>query len=129
MRNNKGPTTLILSRQNLPLIDRSVYAKSEELKHGGYVLWESESGKVPDIILIATGSEVHVALEAGKKLAQEGRSSRVVSMPSWELFDKQTEDYREAILPSKVRSRLAVEAGIRAQDGNTMSGSTGLSWA
>ena len=113
MLNAKGPTALILSRQKLPVIDRSVYAKSEELRHGGYILWESDSGKTPDIVLIATGSEVHIALEAGKKLAQEGHKARVVSMPSWDLFDKQSEDYRETVLPPEVRARVAVEAGIK----------------
>jgi transketolase len=112
--NSKGPTALILTRQKLPIIDRSVYAKSENLRNGGYVLWESRSEMIPDIILIATGSEVHLALEAGKRLSQEeGSAVRVVSMPSWELFDKQTAAYREDVLPSIVRARVAVEAGIK----------------
>jgi transketolase len=80
--------------------------------HGAYTLWQSGNG-APEVILIGTGSEVHVALDAGKRLAAENVNVRVLSMPSWEIFDKQPSDYRESVLPSSIRARVAVEAGIR----------------
>jgi len=108
--NRKGPTALILTRQDLPLLDRTKYAPAEGLRRGGYILWQSSKG-IPEMILIATGSEVHPALEAGEKLAAEGVKVRVVSLPSWELFDRQPEDYRRTVLPQEVRARVAIEAG------------------
>ncbi len=108
--NTTGPTVLVLSRQKLPVLDRSVYPPAEGLQRGGYVLWESAA--TPEVILLGTGSETHLALEAGKQLAAEGVAVRVVSLPSWELFDKQPADYREGVLPPAVRARVAVEAGI-----------------
>jgi len=110
--NTHGPTALILTRQDLPIIDRSKYASAANLHRGAYVLWETEK-KSADIILIGTGSEVQVALEAGKKLASEGTSVRVVSMPSWELFDSQPADYKESILPRTARLRVSVEAAAK----------------
>ncbi len=110
--NEKGPTALIFTRQNLPVLNRKELAPAEGLRSGGYILWESAPGK-PDIILIGTGSEVTIALEAGKTLAAEGARVRVVSLPSWELFDRQTPDYRERVLPPSVRARVAVEAGAK----------------
>jgi transketolase len=106
-----GPTVLVLTRQNLPVLDRSEYPSAEGLARGGYVLWEN--GNAPDVILIGTGSEVHIALEAGKKLADEGIRARVISLPSWELFDQQSGEYREKVLPQNVRARVAVEAGTK----------------
>ena len=103
-----GPTALILSRQNLPVLDRAVLASATETQRGGYVLWEATSK--PDVILIGTGSEVHIALEAGKLLEEGGVSTRVVSMPSWELFDAQPLEYRDAVLPSSIRERVSIEA-------------------
>ena len=103
-----GPTALVLSRQNLPVLDRSHLAPSGEAGRGGYVLWES--GPDPDVILIGTGSEVHVAMEAGRKLAESGTRVRVVSLPSWELFDSQPREYRERVLPPAVRARVSIEA-------------------
>jgi transketolase len=82
------------------------------VQRGGYVLWES-TDDAPDVILIGTGSEVQVALEAGQELAHQDVAVRVVSMPSWELFDQQRADYRERVLPSSVRARVAVEAGAK----------------
>jgi len=111
IRNLHGPTALIFTRQGLPILDRSVYPAAENLHRGAYVLWESAGG-TPDAILIGTGSEVHIALEAGKKLAAKEVKVRVVNMPSWELFDRQPADYRESVLPAGVRVRVAVEAGI-----------------
>ena len=103
-----GPTALVLSRQNLPVLDRSHLAPSGEAGRGGYVLWES--GPDPDVILIGTGSEVHVAMEAGRKLADGGTRVRVVSLPSWELFDSQPREYRDRVLPPAVRARVSIEA-------------------
>lgn len=110
--NADGPTALIFTRQKLPVLDRTELPSAENLQRGGYVLWQSADG-TPDVILIGTGSEVHIALEAGKKLADEGVGVRVVSLPSWELFDRQPADYRESVLPPAVRARVAVEAGIK----------------
>ncbi|HAF70056.1 MAG: Transketolase [Acetothermia bacterium 64_32] len=105
-----GPTALILSRQDLPVLDRHRYAPAEGLKQGGYVLWQARAG-TPEVIIIATGSEVHVALKAAEALSQEGRNVRVVSLPSWELFERQPRRYREEVLPPGV-PRVAVEAGV-----------------
>jgi transketolase len=110
LRRNEGPTALILTRQDLPVLDRTGLAGPENLHRGGYILWQARQGK-PDLIIIATGSEVHLALEAGKKLAEEGINVRVVAMPSFELFLSQPEEYREEVLPRGVRARVAVEAG------------------
>ena len=111
--NTHGPTALVFSRQDIPVIDRSRYAPADGLHRGGYTLWESLEG-TPEIILIGTGSELQIALEAGKILSEtDGISVRVVSLPSWELFDGQPEEYREEVLPSSVKARVAVEAGIR----------------
>jgi transketolase len=108
LTNRKGPTALILSRQSLPVLDRENLAPANGLLQGGYVLWESDAE--PELILIGTGSEVQIALAAGKLLAQAGIPARVVSLPSWELFDRQPAEYRESVLPSSVRARIAVEA-------------------
>ena len=104
------PVALILSRQNLPVFDRSQVASAEGLRQGAYILAEAKSGK-PDLILIGTGSEVALALEAREALADRRIWARVVSMPSWELFEAQPEEYREQVLPGNVPVRLAVEAG------------------
>ena len=109
--NRSGPTALILSRQNLPLLHDDNGAGARGLHKGAYILWESQPGQ-PDAILIGSGSETQLALEAGHELAAAGVRVRVVSMPSWELFDHQPESYRESILPSAVRARVAVEASI-----------------
>jgi transketolase len=81
------------------------------LDRGAYVVWQLNAGQ-PDVILIGTGSEVQIALEAGKRLAAGGVNARVVSMPSWEIFDRQPPEYREGVLPSAVRARVAVEAAV-----------------
>ena len=110
LKNKTGPTLLLLTRQNLPVIDRKVYPAAANLEKGAYVLWQSAAG-APELILIAAGSEVSLALDAAKELAKEGRNVRVVSMPSWDLFEKQSAEYRAQVLPSDCKKRLAVEAG------------------
>lgn len=105
------PTALILSRQGLPILDRSILAPATGLSKGAYVLWESREGR-PDIILIASGSEVPIALESARMLQEKGSSVRVVSMPSWELFEQQPETYRKEVLPPDIRRRVAIEAGV-----------------
>jgi len=105
-----GPVALVLTRQGVPALDRSVFAPAAGLKQGAYILAEPAKGK-PDLLLMASGSEVHIAIEAAKKLEQKGISSRLVSMPSWELFDRQVEAYRLGVFPQKVKARIAIEAG------------------
>ncbi|MBW2637707.1 MAG: transketolase, partial [Deltaproteobacteria bacterium] len=112
LTNSDGPTALIFTRQNLPVFDRAQVSPAEGLRRGGYILWESE-GNEPSLILIGTGSELYIALEAARILDGEGLRVRVVSLPSWEAFDKESEDYRESVLPSSVKARVAVEAGIK----------------
>jgi transketolase len=102
---------LILSRQNLPTFDRTVYKPAKGVAKGGYILYETEAG-TPDIILMATGSELSLALEAGKRLEKQGRKVRVVSFPSWELFEKQSKKYQQSVLPSEVKRRVSIEAGV-----------------
>ncbi|WP_168581576.1 transketolase [Gephyromycinifex aptenodytis] len=106
-RHNR-PAALALSRQNLPVLDRSVYAPAEHVAKGGYVLADTEG--TPDVIIIATGSEVSLALEAREQLAAEDVAARVVSMPCLEWFEEQDESYRHEVLPPQVRARVAVEA-------------------
>jgi len=106
-----GPTALILSRQDLPTLDRGLFAPAEMLERGAYVLADLGEGD-PELILMASGSEVALVVEAGLQLAAEAVAVRLISFPSWELFAAQDRDYRESVLPSMVRARLAVEAGI-----------------
>jgi transketolase len=106
-----GPTALILTRQAIPVLDRSVYAPAEGVQKGAYVLANLGSAD-PELILIATGSEVSLITEAGLKLASEGVSVRLVSFPSWELFEAQEEEYRNQVFPPSVSSRLYVEAAV-----------------
>lgn len=113
LENQDGPTALILTRQNVPVLKRAELAPASCLMRGGYVLYDS-STILPQVILIATGSEAAIALDAAKKLVGEGMRVRVVSMPSWEIFDAQPTDYRESVLPSSVRARLSLEAGIKS---------------
>jgi transketolase len=109
LRHKGGPVGLVLSRQKLPVLDRTVLASASGLAQGAYVLADA-AGSTPDVILIATGSEVSLALEAHTRLAGEGIGSRVVSMPSWELFERQPQTYRDTVLPPSVRARLSIEA-------------------
>ena len=102
------PTILVLSRQTLPTLDRSKYASAKGVSKGAYVLADAPDGN-PELIIIATGSEVSLAVDAHEIMKQEGIRSRVVSMPSWEIFEHQSPEYRESVLPSNVKARLAVE--------------------
>jgi transketolase len=114
-----GPTALALTRQKVSVIDRTRYGSAEGLRRGGYILAEGEvqipnsKSQSPQLILIATGSEVSLALDAREKLQAEGIATRVVSLPCWELFEEQTEDYRHEILPPATTARLGIEAGVR----------------
>ncbi|MGH3002581.1 MAG: transketolase [Gaiellaceae bacterium] len=105
-----GPVALSLSRQKVPTLDRSDLAPASGLARGAYTLWESSPS--PDLILIGTGAEVGLTLEAGRKIADEGAAVRVVSMPCWEIFEQQTAEYRDEVLPPEVRARLSVEPGV-----------------
>jgi transketolase len=111
IQNKKGPTMLVLSRQKLPIFDRNRYATAEGLMKGAYVL-SHEQGQKPTVILIATGSEVQLVLEAQEELLKESIDARVVSMPSWELFRMQDQEYRDQVLPPEIKIRLAVEAAV-----------------
>jgi transketolase len=108
MRLRHEPVALVLTRQALPTLDRTKVAPASGLTRGAYVLADSPGGK-PDVLLLATGSEVSLCLTAHEHLAADGVKSRVVSMPSWELFEKQDAAYRESVLPAQVTARVAVE--------------------
>lgn len=110
LQRKEGPTALVLTRQGLPTLDRSPLAAADNLARGAYVLSDAED---PAVILIGTGSEVHIALEAQALLREEGIAARVVSMPSWALFEAQAPAYRESVLPSSIGARVAVEAAAK----------------
>ena len=114
MQSKERPVALVLTRQAVPTFDRSKYASAEGLRHGAYVL--ADSPGEAEVILMATGSEVQLCVQAHEQLTSEGIRSRIVSMPSWELFKQQSQEYQESVLPPQVRARIAVEAG------------TGLGW-
>ncbi|HIC85781.1 MAG TPA: transketolase, partial [Desulfobacterales bacterium] len=105
-----APVALVLTRQGVPVLDRNHFPPAHQLQNGAYVLaaWDEEK---PDLILIATGSEVHIALEAAQQLKGKGIKVRVVNIPSWELFDQQSQAYKEEVLPSSVWRRIVIEAG------------------
>ena len=109
LEHQDGPVVIVLTRQGLPIIDQEKYTSATELEKGAYVL--SDCKNEPQLILIGTGSEVSLLMEAQQKLLEQNISARVVSMPSWELFEKQSDTYKEQVLPSKLKKRLAVEAG------------------
>ena len=104
-----GPTALIFTRQNVPTLDRTVLAPAEGALRGGYILRAVEN---PQVILIGTGSELSLALEAGDILAAKGVAAQVVSLPSWELFEAQDKSYRDSVLPPELTARVSVEAGV-----------------
>jgi transketolase len=111
LANTAGPTCLIFSRQNLPVLDRCFCTAASGARLGGYILWESSTN--PELILVATGSEVSMTLAAARELAEENIKVRVVSLPSWEIFDRQPQEYRDSVLPPAITARIAVEAGIK----------------
>ena len=104
-----GPVVIVLTRQNLPVIDQAKFTKATELERGAYILADTENE--PDVILMGSGSEVNLLMDAREKLAAESIAARVVSMPSWELFEKQDAAYKEKVFPKQNKKRLAVEAG------------------
>jgi transketolase len=110
--NRHRPTILALTRQNVPVLDRAVLAPAAGLLRGAYVLNPAEFAGQPDILLMATGSEVQLILEAGKLLAAKGIKARLVSMPCWELFREQPAEYVESVIPKQVTARVAVETGV-----------------
>ncbi len=110
LEHRDGPVAIGLTRQKVPVIDRTKYASADNLERGGYILADSPQ---PRVLLIATGSEVSLALQARDRLAAENIPARVVSMPSWELFEQQPKEYRENVLPPAITARVAVEAGVR----------------
>ena len=116
LKRDNGPTSFALSRQKVAVIDRKKFADARGLHKGAYVLAEAETkdgeAATPQLILIATGSEVGLAMEAREKLINSGVPTRVVSMPCWEFFDAQPEKYKESVLPPNVKARLAIEAGV-----------------
>jgi transketolase len=112
MQLKSQPAALVLTRQNLPTLDRSKYAPAAGVQKGGYVLIDAPNGK-PEVILIATGSEVSLCVAAHEQLTAEGIQARVVSLPCWELFDAQPAEYRDAVLPPAVTRRVGVELGIK----------------
>ncbi len=105
------PVALVLTRQDVPTLDRTQFAAADGLQRGAYILADAPNGN-PELILIASGSEVSLIVAAQIKLARENIQARIVSMPSWELFDAQPKAYREAVFPPEVAARLAVEAGV-----------------
>lgn len=107
----EGPTALILSRQNLPVIDRKIYSSADGVQKGAYVLYESKNKHV-DLMMMASGSEVYLILEAAKVLEKRGYGVRLISFPSWELFEKQSKKYKDSVLLPWITKRLAVEAGV-----------------
>jgi transketolase len=110
LEHRTGPVALALTRQKLPVLDQRKYASAANVFRGAYVLIGDPR---PELLLIGTGSEVHVALKAYEALAAEGVRARVVSMPSWDLFEHQSAAYRESVLPPAVKARVAVEAGVK----------------
>jgi transketolase len=105
----RRPSCIVVSRQPLPTLDRSRYASAEGVKKGAYVLADASDGQKPQVILLATGSELSICVDAYEKLKSEGIAARVVSMPSWDLFERQDEAYQDAVLPPDIDARVAVE--------------------
>jgi transketolase len=110
MKNNNGPTVLALTRQSVPTLDRSIVAPADNLHRGAYILQDTDK-ETPDALILASGSEVHLALNAAGALAAKGIGARVISMPCWELFEEQPADYQKSVLPEEVTVRIAIEAG------------------
>jgi transketolase len=111
IQNRSGPTALVLSRQNIPTLDRTIYSSAIGLERGAYVLADL-GGKKPELIMMASGSEVNLIVEAGQRLAAQGVGVRLVSFPSWELFLEQDQEYRNLVLPPDIKRRISVEAAV-----------------
>jgi transketolase len=111
IEHNESPVALALTRQKIPVLDRTKFASADNLSKGAYILNQSE--KNPEVILMASGSEVSLVVEAFKILQSEGIKSRVVSFPSWELFELQSDEYKESVFPSSVKARISMEAGVK----------------
>jgi transketolase len=109
LENRDGPVALLLTRQGLTVLDQGKYGSAANLSKGAYVLADADK---PDVLLLASGSEVSVALEAAEKLAAEKIAAQVVSMPCWELFDKQSQQYKDSVIPPSVKARVGIEAGV-----------------
>jgi transketolase len=109
LEHRDGPVALLLTRQGLPVIDQNKYGSATNLSKGAYVLADANK---PDVLFLASGSEVSVALEASEKLATEKIKAQVVSMPCWKLFEMQDKEYRDSVLPPSVKARVAIEAGV-----------------
>jgi transketolase len=113
MDRHHQPVALVLTRQDVPVLDRARYASADGLRRGGYVLadptLDNPGSGDPELILIATGSEVSLAVEAHEQLAADGVRSRVVSLPCWELFDRQDSEYRDSVLPPQITARVSIE--------------------
>jgi transketolase len=110
LANPRHPSCIVLTRQPLPTLDRSKYASAEGVRKGAYILADAADGKKPQVLLLATGSELAACVEAYEKLTGEGIAARVVSMPSWDIFEKQDDAYKDAVLPPDVEARVCVEA-------------------
>jgi len=110
IQHKDSPVALILTRQKLPVLDQNKFGSANGLRQGAYILKDSDS--TPDLILIATGSEVHLALKSAEKLEAENIKVRVVSFPSWELFENQSEEYKQKVFPKNVKARVSIEAGV-----------------
>jgi transketolase len=110
IEHKEGPVAIVLTRQNVPVIDRTKFTPSTGLRRGAYILADSSSDRL-EIFLIAAGSEVHLALEVYEKLCAEELGVRVINMPSWEIFERQTEDYRSKVFPPDITTRISIEAG------------------
>ncbi len=111
LERSNGPTALALTRQALPVYDRTKYAPADGLRRGAYVMADLGKGK-PSVLLMASGSEVEMIVAAAEKLVEQGTAVRLVSFPSWDLFEAQPESYRQQVLPADLRARVAVEAGV-----------------
>jgi len=109
LENKSGPTGLVLTRQGLPVLKKDKFPNAGQVEKGGYILKDAKNQE-PILLLIATGSEVSLALQAQEKLEADGTPTRVVSLPSWEIFDAQSKEYRESVLPAKIRARVSIEA-------------------
>ncbi|MFC1676802.1 transketolase [Planctomycetota bacterium] len=109
LEHNDGPVTMSFTRQNLPVLDQEKYGSAQNVSKGAYVLVKADK---PDVLLLATGSEVSIAMDAAEKLKADGVSAQVVSMPCWELFEKQSQEYKDSVLPPNVTARVGIEAGV-----------------